>query len=53
MAKGLYRDAVFVYVSYDGADSVPISHALYRERGYKPLLDRLPTKAKYDALRPG
>jgi hypothetical protein len=49
MARGLYRDAAFVYVSYDGVATVPISHALYEKRGYEPPLDQLPTKAKYEA----
>jgi hypothetical protein len=49
MGTGLYRDGPFVQVSYDGAVAVPISVALYRQRGYEPPLERLPTKAEYEA----
>ena len=49
MGTGLYRDGSFVQVSYDGAVAVPISVALYRQRGYQPPLERLPTKAEYEA----
>jgi hypothetical protein len=50
MARGVYRDGTFAYVSYGGGDPVPISHALYRDRGYDPPLDALPTRHKYEAL---
>src|SRR5688500_532855 len=49
MARGRFRDSTFVLVDYGGLALVPISHALYRERGYAPLLDDLPAKAKYEA----
>ena len=52
MAKGLYQEGAFVCVTYNGTDLVPISHALYRERGYEPAIDRLPTKVKYEARHP-
>jgi hypothetical protein len=51
MAKGCFRDGAFAYVDYGGAAPVEISRALYRERGYDPPLEMLPTKAKYEALR--
>lgn len=49
MGTGLYRDGAYVQVSYDGRVAVPISVALYRQRGYQPPLDRLPTKKEYQA----
>ena len=51
MARGLYRDAAFVHVSYDGVTRVPMSHALYEMRGYQPPLRQLPTQEKYEATR--
>jgi hypothetical protein len=52
MARGVYRDGIFAYVSYGGGDPVAISHAQYRDRGYDPPLDGLPTKDKYEAVAP-
>ena len=49
MGTGLYRDGAYVYVRYEGAVAVPISVALYRQRGYQPALDQLPDKAEYEA----
>jgi hypothetical protein len=49
MGTGLYRDGAFVHVSYEGSVAVPISVALYRQRGYQPPLDQLPTKEEYEA----
>ena len=49
MPRGVFRDGAFVHVSYDGLASVPISHALYRQRGYEPPLEELPTRAKFEA----
>jgi hypothetical protein len=51
MATGLYRDGAFVQVSYEGRVAVPISVALYRERGYQPPLGDLPSKAEYEARK--
>ena len=49
MGTGLYRDGAYVQVSYEGSAAVPISTALYRQRGYQPPLDQLPGKAEYAA----
>ena len=49
MAEGRFRDSAFVHVDYGGLALVPISHALYRERGYEPPLEQLPTRAGYEA----
>ena len=49
MGTGLYRDDAYVQVSYDGKVAVPISVALYRQRGYQPALEQLPTKEEYEA----
>ena len=51
MPRGVYRDGTFVHVSHDGSTTVAISQALYRQRGYEPPIEDLPTKAKYDARR--
>jgi hypothetical protein len=48
MGIGLWRDDHWVQVSYEGVEAVPISHALYKERGYQPSLDELPTKEEYE-----
>lgn len=49
MGTGLYRDGAYVHVSYEDRVTVPISAALYRQRGYQPPLDQLPTKEEYKA----
>ena len=49
MGTGLFRDSGFVHVSYEGRVAVPISVGLYRQRGYQPPLNQLPTKAEYEA----
>jgi hypothetical protein len=49
MGTGLWRHGHWVQVSYDDIESVPISKALYKERGYEPPLDELPTKEEYEA----
>ena len=36
-------------VSYEDIATLPISRALYEERGYEPPFDELPTKEEYDA----
>jgi hypothetical protein len=52
MGRGLYRYGAFVMVIYEGIESVPISRALYKQRGYDPPFDALPTKKQYDARNP-
>ncbi|MBV9884139.1 MAG: hypothetical protein JO276_14105 [Sphingomonadaceae bacterium] len=51
MGTGLWRDGHMVQVSYENRTAVPISKALYEERGYQPPFDKLPEKAEYDAQR--
>lgn len=51
VGTGLYRDGAYVQVSYDGIARVPISVALYRQRGYRPPPDQLPSKADYEAAK--
>jgi hypothetical protein len=48
MGTGLWRDSIWVQVIYENLEAVPISHALYKERGYRPPLDELPTKEEYE-----
>ena len=50
MGRGRFRDGAFVGVDYGDGTLISISRALYRERGYKPPLEQLPTKEKYEAL---
>ena len=49
MGTGLYRDGAYVQVRYEGKVAVPISVALYRQRGYRPALEQLPSKGEYEA----
>ena len=48
MGNGLWRDDRWVQVSYEDVEAVPISYALYKERGYQPPLDEVPTKEEYE-----
>jgi hypothetical protein len=52
MGHGLWRDGHWVQVSYEDREAVPISRALYEQRGYQPPLEKLPTKAEYEARKP-
>lgn len=49
MERGLWRDGQFVQVNYEDMVTVPISKALYEQRGYQPPFDELPTKEEYEA----
>ena len=49
MPRGLWRDGHWVHVCYESRDSVPISRALYEQRGYRPVFDELPTRTDYEA----
>lgn len=51
MGIGLWRDGHWVQVRYENRASVPISKALYEERGYQPPFEQLPEKAEYEARR--
>lgn len=53
MARGVFRDGAFAQVSYDGIESIPISKALYKERGYEPPFEELPTKDEHEAVMRG
>lgn len=50
--RGLYRDDDgYAYVDYDSVE-MPIPANTYRERGYQPDYDALPTKKQYDSAEP-
>jgi len=49
MGTGLWRDGLWVQVSYEGRESVSISRGLYEKRGYQPPFDQLPTRNEYEA----
>ena len=49
MGRGLWRDGHWVMVSYEDREAVPISRALYAERGYQPPFETLPTRQDYEA----
>jgi hypothetical protein len=49
MGTGLWRDGHGVQVGYEDREAIPISRALYEQRGYQPPFDELPTKEEYDA----
>jgi len=51
MERGLWRDGHWVMVSYEDREAIPISKALYEQRGYKPPFEELPTKKEYEAGR--
>jgi hypothetical protein len=51
MGTGLWRDGHWVQVNYEDRESVPISKALYEQRGYQPPFDELPTRQEYEAKR--
>jgi hypothetical protein len=53
LARGVYRDGAFAQVSYDGIESIPISKALYKERGYDPPFEELPTKGEHERVLRG
>jgi hypothetical protein len=53
MARGVFRDGAFARVSYDGRESIPISRALYKERGYDPPFEELPTKDEHEKVKSG
>jgi hypothetical protein len=53
MAKqlsGLYRGAGWAYVS-DGNFIFDMPEGRYRDRGYEPLYDQLPSKKEYEVLK--
>lgn len=52
MGTGMYRDGHFAQVSYEHLATIPISRALYEERGYQPPFDELPTREEYEAMKP-
>jgi hypothetical protein len=52
MGHGLWRDGHWVLVSYADQEFVAISGTLYRERGYQPPFDDLPTREEYEARVP-
>lgn len=51
MGTGLLRDGAYVRVSYEGGVAIPISTALYRQRGYQPPLEHLPAKEACEAAQ--
>jgi hypothetical protein len=53
MGTGLWRDGHWVQVLYEGREAIPISRALYEERGYQPPFEDLPTKKDYEARSAG
>ena len=53
LARGVYRDGAFAQVSYDGIESIPINRALYKERGYEPPFEELPTKHEHERVGSG
>ena len=53
LARGVYRDGAFAQVSYDGIESIPINRALYKERGYEPPFEDLPTKDEHERVMKG
>jgi len=53
LARGVFRDGAFARVIYDGGESIPISRALYKERGYDPPFEELPTKDEHEKVKSG
>ena len=53
LARGVFRDGAFAQVSYDGIESIPISEALYTERGYDPPFEELPTRHEHERVMRG
>jgi hypothetical protein len=55
MTRGIYRTqtkesgACYVHVEYDTIAAMELTEQRYRERGYKPEFDKLPSKKDYDA----
>jgi hypothetical protein len=48
--RGLYRTPGWAYVS-DGSFIFDVPESRYRDRGYEPSYDQLPTKKEYQALK--
>lgn len=48
--RGLYRDPGWAYVS-DGNFIFDMPESRYRDRGYEPPYDQLPSKKEYEALK--
>ncbi len=43
MGTGIFRDGAYVFVNYDDLGAVRVSVALYRQRGYQPPVELLPS----------
>jgi hypothetical protein len=48
--RGLYRAAAWAYVS-DGTFIFDMPESRYRDRGYEPPYEQLPSKKKYEARK--
>jgi hypothetical protein len=49
-ARGLYRTPLWAYVT-DGTIGLDVPEARYRQNGYQPDYDDLPTREAYEAAK--